>query len=89
MNRRQFLKSTAIIGAARAVVPGRVLAGKGGPNSKLNVALIGVWGRGVAHHETLSAENMVAICDVNEGHLSNTQLNEVSNGYCARCCSSS
>jgi len=69
MNRRQFLKTTAAVGAAWAVVPGRVLAAKGGPNSKLNVAVIGVWGRGTAHYESLASENIVALCDVNEGHL--------------------
>ncbi len=32
----------------------------------MNVALIGVWGRGLAHYDVLAEENVVALCDVNE-----------------------
>ena len=30
------------------------------------MALIGVWGRGLAHYDSLADENVVALCDVNE-----------------------
>ncbi len=39
------------------------------PNDKLNIALIGVWGRGTAHYDSLSDENVVALCDVNEARF--------------------
>ena len=33
------------------------------------MALIGVWGRGLAHYDSLADENVVALCDVNEKRL--------------------
>ncbi|MGD0898899.1 MAG: Gfo/Idh/MocA family oxidoreductase [Thermoguttaceae bacterium] len=65
MNRRQFLKTTAA-GTGLILLPGGARAGKNAPGSKLNVALIGVWGRGLAHYSSLADENVVALCDVNE-----------------------
>ena len=41
-------------------------AGRPSPNSKLNIAGIGVGGRGSAHVEAFLNENLVAICDVVE-----------------------
>jgi predicted dehydrogenase len=35
----------------------------------LNIALIGVWGRGLAHYNWLADENVVALCDVNEARF--------------------
>jgi predicted dehydrogenase len=35
----------------------------------LNVALIGVWGRGLAHYDSLGSENVVALCDINESRF--------------------
>lgn len=37
--------------------------------NKLNVALIGTWGRAMAHFGAIESENVVALCDVNEEHL--------------------
>ena len=47
----------------------RRAAGKNAPGNKLNVALIGVWGRGLAHYDMLAEENVVALCDVNEARF--------------------
>jgi len=66
MNRRQLLKTTAAVGAGLTLLPSGARAGKNAPGAKLNVALIGVWGRGLAHYEALAEENVVALCDVNE-----------------------
>jgi predicted dehydrogenase len=66
MNRRQLLKSAAAVAGAVAMSPGIVRAGRNKPGDKLNVALIGVWGRGLAHYDSLADENVVALCDVNE-----------------------
>ncbi len=66
MNRREFIKNTAIAGAGLLILPSGLRAAKNGPNSKLNIALIGVWGRGLAHYDSLKDENVVALCDVNE-----------------------
>jgi predicted dehydrogenase len=65
MKRRQFLKTTAA-GTGLLLLPSGARAGKNAPGSKLNVALIGVWGRGLAHYDSLADENVVALCDVNE-----------------------
>jgi predicted dehydrogenase len=69
MKRRQFLKTAAFSGAAGLILPRMHLFGAEAPSNKLNIALIGTWGRGEAHFGALSRENMVALCDVNEEHL--------------------
>ncbi len=68
MKRRDFLK-TAATGAGWLILPSGVLSGANAPSNKLNVALIGTWGRGEAHFDALASENVVALCDVNEEHL--------------------
>jgi predicted dehydrogenase len=66
MNRRQFLKASAASGAGLLILPSSTLFGQNTPSKKLNIALIGVWGRGLAHYDGISTENIVALCDVNE-----------------------
>ncbi|MBN1420555.1 MAG: Gfo/Idh/MocA family oxidoreductase, partial [Planctomycetes bacterium] len=68
MNRRQFLKSTAATGAGILFLPSGIVRGVA-PSEKLNLALIGVWGRGLSHRGGASRENVVALCDVDENHL--------------------
>ncbi len=68
MNRREFL-TTAAAGASLAIMPTVSHAKRRLPADKLNIALIGVWGRGQAHYDSLSGENMVALCDVNEARI--------------------
>jgi predicted dehydrogenase len=75
MNRRRFLKTA---GAAGVWVAGRQ-AGFGqanSPNAKLNVACIGVGGRGRASLDAVKRENVVAICDIDE-----TALDKASKDY--------
>jgi predicted dehydrogenase len=69
IKRRQFLKSIAFSGAAGLILPRFKLYGADAPGNKLNIALMGTWGRAEAHFDALSRENVVAICDVNEDHL--------------------
>jgi predicted dehydrogenase len=69
MKRRDFLRSVAFTGAAGMILPRVSLFGAAAPSNKLNVALLGAWGRAEAHFNRLSKENVVAICDVNEEHL--------------------
>jgi predicted dehydrogenase len=66
MQRRQFLKSAAGGGAGLIILRSGALRGQNAPSNKLNVALIGVWGRGTAHYNVLRNENVVALCDVND-----------------------
>ena len=67
--RRQFVKSMAAAGAGVMILPGGSLLGANAPSNKLNVALIGTWGRALAHFRTISSENIVALCDINENHI--------------------
>ncbi|MGV3484467.1 MAG: Gfo/Idh/MocA family protein [Planctomycetaceae bacterium] len=66
LSRRTFLAataSTAATFAAPAIVRGRNL------NDKLNIACIGVGGRGGSNLAAVSQENIVALCDVNAKNL--------------------
>lgn len=62
MNRRTFLGASAGL----ALLPTMSRAARQSPANKLNVALIGVYGRGLAFYHPLSEENVVALCDVDE-----------------------
>jgi predicted dehydrogenase len=66
MQRRDLLKSAAASAAGLTILKSGTLRGQNAPSNKLNIALIGVWGRGTAHYNTLLNENVVAICDVND-----------------------
>ncbi len=63
ITRRTFLTAAGAAGAAPAFLPGRDL------NSKLNLALIGVGGRGASNMNSVSSENIVALCDVSAKNL--------------------
>jgi len=65
MHRRDLLKSAAA-GAGLLILKSGTLRGQNAPSNKLNLALIGVWGRGTAHYNVLKNENVVALCDVND-----------------------
>lgn len=68
MTRRDFLGGTAATAAAFMVVPRHVLGGPGyvSPSDKLNIACIGVGGKGRSDTEHVSTENIVAMCDVDD-----------------------
>ena len=65
MNRRAFLRTTAAA-TAFSLVPARIV-GRGAepsPSRRLNLAGVGVGGRGADDLADLQAENIVALCDV-------------------------
>jgi len=64
ITRRTFLGSAAA--AALAVVPRHVLGGAGQtpPSERLNIAGVGVGGKGYSDLTSVQGENIVAICDV-------------------------
>jgi len=75
-NRRGFLKSSALAGAGFLVVGARAMtagekkpAKKRAPSDKLNMAIVGVAGRGGGNMGAVSRENIVALCDVDDRHL--------------------
>ena len=68
MQRRDFMKNAALAGAGLFIAPSGTF-GANGSNNKLNIALIGSWGRGEAHFSSIATENVVALCDINDEHL--------------------
>ena len=66
-SRRQFGRTVAT-GALGAFAAPAFLRGRG-LNEKLNIAAIGVGGRGGANLDGVSSETIVALCDVSEGYL--------------------
>ena len=68
MKRREFIRNAAVAGAGLLIAP-RGIFGADAPSNKLNIALLGTWGRGTAHFDTIGTQNVVALCDVHEGHL--------------------
>ena len=64
-SRRGFLKSAGGAVAAFTIVPRHVLGqGQTPPSEKLNIACVGVGGRGAANLNGVRGENIVALCDV-------------------------
>src|SRR5438094_3566311 len=68
LNRRRFLKSSTVAAGTFLLGAPAFLRGKG-LNEKLNVAIIGAGGRGAANTQSVSSENIVALCDVSENNL--------------------
>ena len=66
MQRRDLLKSAAATVAGLTILKSGTLRGANAPSNKLNIALVGVWGRGTAHYNSMMTENVVALCDINE-----------------------
>jgi len=65
-SRRNFIKTTA---ASTAFLGFPAITRAKSPNSKLQVGLIGVGGRGRSHVNACKYEDIVALCDVNENSL--------------------
>ena len=70
LTRRQFLRGAAVGVALFNILSGRVMAGvkRLGPNERLNIAGIGVGGRGGGDIDEMAQEGqqVVALCDVDE-----------------------
>jgi hypothetical protein len=64
--RREFLKTSLVAGVA---VSARPLWGCRSANERLDVGVIGVANRGRDNLDAMEGENVVAICDVDEGNL--------------------
>jgi hypothetical protein len=67
LSRRKFLATSAAATAAFTIVPSSVVSGLGhkAPSDKLNIAGVGVGGRGFSVlRSAMEEENIVALCDV-------------------------
>jgi predicted dehydrogenase len=75
-SRRQILISGGTAGAF-IIVPRHVLGGRGfiAPSDKLNIAGIGVGGRGAEDIAEVASENIVALCDVDWSQAAETFKN--------------
>lgn len=67
LTRRQFTKSLSVAAGCAITAPA-VLRGRN-LNDKLNIAMIACGGRGGGNMRSVSSENIVALCDVNEANL--------------------
>jgi predicted dehydrogenase len=66
LSRRRFLKGAALAaGAGPHIVPPSVL-GKDAPSNRLNLAIIGIGGRGADNLKALTGQSIVALCDVDD-----------------------
>lgn len=69
-SRRKFIQSTVVATACTASMYGfPAIISTRSPNDKLNIAQIGVGGRGRGNMKGISSENIIAICDVNDAAL--------------------
>lgn len=66
MSRRSFIRNTATAAAGVTILPSTVIAGLGhnAPSDKLNIAGVGIGGRGGAVIKSIKDQNVVALCDV-------------------------
>jgi hypothetical protein len=72
VSRRRFLKTSLVAGLGAAVLPSRLVRGYAA-NERINVALVGVGGRGTWFVDTIPRmENVVAVCDVDEQKIAAT-----------------
>jgi predicted dehydrogenase len=71
LSRRAFLGTTAAV-STFLVLPRQLLGAPGqpGPNSKLNIAGVGIGGQGHSDLKDVSSENIVALCDVDWDYAS-------------------
>lgn len=69
VSRRSFLKGSTVAGTGLLILKSGMLRGQTAPSNKLNIAAIGVGGRGAADLGGVSSENIVALCDVNRNTL--------------------
>jgi hypothetical protein len=66
VNRRDFIKTTSLAAGALAFGVPTLLRGQN-LNSKLNIACIGIGGKGQSDTDACAGENIVALCDVDWG----------------------
>ena len=73
-SRRNFLKASAAFGGLM-VLPSWAASRKLGPNDKLNVAVVGVGGRGRDSVNAIAGSpnaQLVALCDADDGRAADT-----------------
>ena len=71
--RRDFMSGATSLAAAFTIVPSHVLGGprRVPPSEKLNIAGVGIGGRGAGDLHEVGSENIVALCDVDDKYAAN------------------
>jgi hypothetical protein len=66
ISRRKFIGTSAAATAGFTILPSNVIAGLGhkAPSDKLNIAGIGIGGKGFHNLKNMESENIVALCDI-------------------------
>jgi hypothetical protein len=66
MSRRKFIGNTTVAAAGFTILPSNVISGLGhtAPSDKLNIAAVGIGGRGFGILKAVESQNIVALCDV-------------------------
>ena len=83
ITRRGFIKTSAAA-AGLTIVPSNVISGMGykAPSDKLNIAGVGIGGKGRSNLEHMAGENIVALCDIDWSTAkSGTRVLDVFNKY--------
>src|SRR3954470_2327142 len=73
INRRQFIKHSAVAAAGTWLLGPHSSFGKISPNEKLNIGVIGTAGRAAEDIKGVQSENIVAICDIDSNFLDAAQ----------------
>lgn len=73
-SRRDFIGASAATAAGLTILPNQVVSGLGhrAPSDKLNIAGIGVGGKGQVNLKNMSSENIVALCDIDWNYAAKT-----------------
>jgi predicted dehydrogenase len=73
-SRRNFIASTSAVMAGLTIVPSNVISGNGhtAPSDKLNIAGIGIGGKGRTNLRNMKSENIVALCDIDQNYAAKT-----------------
>lgn len=77
MKRRQFIRNVGSAGVALTIVPSISVSGLGhiAPSDKLNIAAIGIGGKGNVNLRNMVGQNIVALCDVDYDYAANVFKN--------------
>jgi predicted dehydrogenase len=73
-SRRKFIASTGAALAGLSIVPSHAVSGMGhkAPSDKLNIAGIGIGGKGRTNLRNMKSENIVALCDIDQNYAAKT-----------------
>ncbi len=72
LNRRDFVKASALGSAGLLILKDSRSVGAYYANEKLNIAIIGACGQGESNTMNVASENLVALCDVDERRADGT-----------------